>query len=251
MNMNTVRALVTGGASGMGACFTEQFKAAGAQVVFCDVNPEGVAATQSALDVPGFVADVSDEAQVSGLFEQAAQAMGGPVNVLINNAGIIRDGLLIKKDRETGELKPFPKAKWDQVLAVNLTGPFLCMREFAHRAIDAGVSPAVCVNISSISKAGARGQSNYSAAKAGLAADTVVWAQELGRYGIRVGAVAPGFVRTPMVESVPAHVLEKLVKPVPLGRVGEPEEIWEAVRFIVSCNYFTGRVVEVDGGLRV
>lgn len=250
MKMNKVRALVTGGASGMGTCFTEQFKAAGAQVVFCDVNVEGVSATQDALGVPGFVADVSDEEQVAALFEQAAFAMGGPVNVLVNNAGIIRDGLLIKKDRETGALKPFPKSKWDQVLAVNLTGPFLCMRELAHRAIESDV-PAVCVNISSISKAGNMGQGNYSAAKAGIAADTVVWAKELGRYGIRVGAIAPGFVRTPMVESMPPAVLEKIVKPVPLGRVGEPEEIWEAVKFIVSCEYFSGRVVEVDGGLRI
>lgn len=250
MKMNKVRALVTGGASGMGTCFTEQFKAAGAQVVFCDVNVEGVAATQNSLGVPGFVADVSDEEQVAALFEQAAFAMGGPVNVLVNNAGIIRDGLLIKKDRETGALKPFPKSKWDQVLAVNLTGPFLCMRELAHRAIESDV-PAVCVNISSISKAGNMGQGNYSAAKAGIAADTVVWAKELGRYGIRVGAIAPGFVRTPMVESMPPAVLEKIVKPVPLGRVGEPEEIWEAVKFIVSCEYFSGRVVEVDGGLRI
>jgi 3-oxoacyl-[acyl-carrier protein] reductase len=251
MKMNDVRALVTGGASGMGTCFTEQFKAAGAKVVFCDVNVGGVAATQAALDVPGFVADVSNEQHVTQLFEQAEQALGGPVNVLINNAGIIRDGLLIKKDRETGALKPFPKSKWDQVLAVNLTGPFLCMRELAHRAIDAGVRPAVCVNISSISRSGNMGQGNYSAAKAGIAADTVVWAKELGRYGIRVGAIAPGFVRTPMVASMPPAVLEKIVKPVPLGRVGEPEEIWEAVKFIVSCEYFSGRVVEVDGGLRI
>ena len=250
MKMENVRALVTGGASGMGLCFTEQFKAAGAQVVFCDVNVEGVAATQDALGVPGFVADVSDEEHVAKLFEQAAFAMGGPVNVLINNAGIIRDGLLIKKDRETGALKPFPKAQWDQVLAVNLTGPFLCMRELAHRAIEAN-EPAVCVNISSISRSGNMGQGNYSAAKAGIAADTVVWAKELGRYGIRVGAIAPGFVRTPMVESMPPAVLEKIVKPVPLGRVGEPEEIWEAVKFIVACEYFSGRVVEVDGGLRI
>ena len=95
------------------------------------------------------------------------------------------------------------------------------------------------------------GQSNYSAAKAALAADTVVWAKELGRYGIRVGAIAPGFIRTPMVESMPPQVLEKITKPVPLGRIGEPEEIWKTVAFIIDNEYFTGRCIEVDGGLRL
>jgi 3-oxoacyl-[acyl-carrier protein] reductase len=93
------------------------------------------------------------------------------------------------------------------------------------------------------------GQGNYSAAKAGLVADTMVWAKELARYGVRVGAIAPGFIRTPMVESMRPEVLEKVIKPVPMRRLGEPEEIFQAVRFIVECDYFTGRVIEVDGGL--
>ena len=117
------------------------------------------------------------------------------------------------------------------------------------RAVEHEVCPAVIVSISSISRTGNRGQSNCSAAKAGLAADTAVWARELARYGVRVGAVAPGFIRTPMVESMRLDILEKVIAPVPLRRLREPKEIWQAVRFVVERDYFTGRVVEVDGGL--
>lgn len=249
MKIETTRALVTGGARGMGQHFTKRLAESGGKVAFCDVSPEAVAETSAALDVPGIVADVSDEAQVARLFEEVADRLGGPVNVLVNNAGIIRDGLLIKKDRETGEVKVLSKQKWDQVIAVNLTGPFLCFREFARRVVEAGEPASVAINMSSISRAGNMGQSNYSAAKAGLVADTMVWAKELARYGVRVGAIAPGFIRTPMVESMRPEVLDKVIQPVPLKRLGEPEEIFQAVRFIVECDYFTGRVIEVDGGL--
>ena len=250
MDLKNVRALVTGGANGMGRCFVEQLCASGAEVFFNDVDPEAVASTCAALDVPGTVADVSDEADVARMFDEAWDAMGS-VNVLINNAGIIRDGLLVQRDRATGELRPLPKHKWDQVLAVNLTGPFLCTRELATRCIERDVNPAVVVNISSVTRAGNMGQSNYSAAKAGLVADTTLWAKELARYGLRVGAVAPGYIATPMVASMRPEVLDKVLQPVPLKRLGQPEEIWQAVRFVLECDYFTGRVLEVDGGLRL
>jgi len=250
MRLEDVRALVTGGANGMGRCFVEQLRASGAHVFFCDVDPDAITATSAALNAPGTVADVSSESDVARMFDEAQDAMGS-VNVLINNAGIIRDGLLVKKDRKTGALIPLPKKKWDQVLAVNLTGPFLCMREFAMRVIEGDLEPAVAVNISSVTRAGNMGQSNYSATKAGLVADTTLWAKELARYGVRVGAVAPGYVATPMVSSMRPEVLEKVLEPVPLRRLGEPEEIWQAVRFVLECDYFTGRVLEVDGGLRL
>ena len=142
-------------------------------------------------------------------------------------------------------------SKWDKVLDVNLTGPFLCMRRFATAVVESGEPSSVAVQMSSISRAGNMGQSNYSATKAALVAETVVWAKELARYGVRVGAIAPGFIGTPMVRSMRPDVLEKVLKPVPLRRLGEPEEVWEAVRFIIVCDYFTGRVIEVDGGLRL
>lgn len=249
MDLTAVRAFVTGGARGMGRTFVEQLHQAGARVFFCDVSEEGVNEVRRILDVPGTVADVSSEADVARMFDEATEALGGTPNVLINNAGIIRDALLVKKDRTSGEITVHPKDRWDAVLNVNLTGPFLCTREIASRLVDQGESPAVIVNISSISRKGNMGQSAYSATKAGIVADTKLWAAELARYGIRVGAIAPGFIATPMVASMRPEVLEKVIKPVPLRRLGEPTEIWQAVRFIIECDYFTGSVVEVDGGL--
>lgn len=250
MDLSTARMVVTGGARGLGRTFVEQAAAAGAQVFFCDVSAEGVEETVAAVQgAGGTVADVSSEDDVERLFEEATAHFGAVPNVLVNNAGILRDGLLVKKDRETGEVKTLSKAHWDQVIAVNLTGPFLCMRAFARRLVEAGEQPAVAVNLSSISRKGNRGQSNYSAAKAGLAADTQVWAHELARHGVRVGAIAPGFIGTPMVAGMRQDVLKKILAPVPLRRLGEPVEIWQAVRFIIECDYFTGRVLEVDGGL--
>lgn len=250
MQLTEVRAIVTGGASGMGRTFVEQLTAAGAQVHAVDVNEAGLAEVAASTGCSTSRADVSDESSVTRLFDEANAAFG-VANVLLNNAGILRDGLLLKKDRETGEVTTLSRAKWDQVLAVNLTGPFLCMREFAHRVVEEGVERSVAIQMSSISRAGNMGQSNYSATKAALAAETVVWAKELARYGVRVGAIAPGFIGTPMVRSMRPEVLEKVLKPVPLRRLGEPEEVWEAVRFILACEYFTGRVIEVDGGLRL
>lgn len=249
MQLENSRVVVTGGARGMGRHFTQRLAESGARVAFCDLSEEAVAATASELGVPGIVANVASEIDVDRLFEEATEALGGVPNGLIANAGITRDGLLLSKDKQTGAVKTLSKEKWDAVLAVNLTGPFLCMREFARRAVEAEIGPAVAVHMSSISRAGNMGQSNYSAAKAGLAADTRVWARELARYRIRVGAVAPGFVDTPMVAGVPEAVLEKILSQVPLRRLIPQESIWQAVRFIFECDDFTGRVVEVDGGL--
>ena len=136
------------------------------------------------------------------------------------------------------------------MIDVNLTGVFLCAREAAEHMIRFGHG-GVIVNISSISRAGNIGQTNYTAAKAGVAAMTVVWAKELARYQIRVGAVAPGFIRTPMVAAMKPEALAKLTAPIPLGRLGEPEEIAQAVEFIFESELFTGRCLEIDAGLRM
>ena len=247
------RALVTGGASGMGRSFTLELARAGADVAFCDVNADGIAAVVAeGADLPGkfvgFEANVADEASVAQLIADASAALGG-LNVLVNNAGIFRDGLLVKKDRKTGELKKMSLKKWQQVIDVDLTGPFLCTRDFAAQVIEAGIKDAVVVNISSIARHGNMGQTNYSAAKAGLVADTKLWAGELARHGIRTGAVAPGFVDTPILQGMRPEVLDAMLKPVPLRRVGTTEEIFAAVRFIIECGYFTGRCIDVDGGL--
>jgi len=174
--------------------------------------------------------------------------MGG-LNALINNAGIFRDGLLVKKDRNTGEIKKMSLKAWNSVIAVDLTGPFLCTREFAAKMIETNSTSSVIVNISSIARHGNMGQSNYSAAKAGLVADTKLWGLELARYGIRVGAIAPGFVDTPILQGMRPEVLEGMLKGVPLRRAAAPEEIYAAVKFVIECDYFTGRCIDVDGGL--
>jgi len=255
MNLNDCKAFVTGGASGMGRHFTLSLAAAGADVAFCDLDPEGIAATEAAgADLPGkvvgFEANVADEASVVGVIQSAKEALDG-LNCLINNAGIFRDGLLVKKDRETGEIKTMSLKKWQAVIDVDLTGPFLCTREFAAQCVESGTKDAVIVNISSVARHGNRGQSNYSAAKAGLVADTKLWALELSRYGIRTGAIAPGFVDTPILQGMRPDVLEGMLKAVPLRRAASQDEIFLAVKFIIECGYFTGRCIDIDGGLSV
>ncbi|MFN3199245.1 MAG: SDR family oxidoreductase [Bradymonadia bacterium] len=253
MKLTDAKVVVTGAASGMGRYFALSFAREGAKVAACDLNTEELATlVTEAEGLPGeikaFECNVADEASVQGMMDAAFAAFGG-INGLVNNAGIIRDGLLVKKDKNTGEIKTMSLKKWQQVIDVNLTGPFLCTREFAARVIEAGIDDSVVVNISSISRAGNRGQSNYSAAKAGLVADTVLWSKELVRYGMRFGAIAPGFVRTPILEGMPPAALERVLQGVPMKRLGEPEEIFAGVRFIFENGYFTGRVLEIDGGL--
>jgi 3-oxoacyl-[acyl-carrier protein] reductase len=255
MNLTDCKALVTGGASGMGRHFTLALAAAGADVTFCDLNDDGIAAVEAdGADLPGkvmgFKANVADEDSVIALVKNAAEALGG-LNCLVNNAGIFRDGLLVKKDRETGAIKTMSLKKWQAVIDVDLTGPFLCTREFAAHCVSTGSKDNVIVNISSIARHGNRGQTNYSAAKAGLVADTKLWALELARYGIRTGAVAPGFVDTPILQGMRPEVLEGMLKAVPLRRVASLEESFMAVKFIIECGYFTGRCIDVDGGMTV
>lgn len=250
-----MKAVVTGGGSGMGREFTLRLAEAGGAVAFCDVSDAGIAETADLAKglrgkAVGLKADVTREEDVARLMDQAGKALGG-LNVLVNNAGIFRDRLLVKQDRTTGEIRTMPLSDWSAVINVDLTGPFLCAREFAARVIQSGTRPAVIVNMSSAARRGNRGQSNYSAAKAGLVADTRVWADELAPYGIRTGAIAPGLIETPILLGMPPHELEKLQGTVPLRRLGQPSEIFQAVRFIIECEYFTGSCIDVDGGLKM
>jgi 3-oxoacyl-[acyl-carrier protein] reductase len=253
MKLAELKIIVTGAASGMGREFSLQLAAAGAAVAAADINEEALADLVSAAsDLPGkmvpILCNVADEESVGNLIESAYEQLGG-LNGLINNAGIFRDGLLVKKDRETGAIKKMSLKNWNAVIGVDLTGPFLCTRDFAAKIIESGTKGAVVVNISSVARHGNIGQSNYSAAKAGLIADTKLWALELARYGVRTGAVAPGFVNTPILQGMRPEVLEGMLKAVPLRRAAEPEEIWMAVKFIIECDYFTGRCIDVDGGI--
>lgn len=246
MELRDVRAIVTGAAQGMGAHFARRLAEAGARVAAGDVNEAGLAALPPAVHRRRL--DVAEEGDVRDFVAWAAGAMGG-LNALVNNAGITRDALLVRKDRKTGEITTLSRADWDAVLAVNLTGATMMVREVAAAMARGGTRPGVVVNLSSLARHGNRGQSSYVAAKAALAANTVTWARELAPLGIRVGAVAPGMIETPMTQAMNAKAREALVSAVPVGRIGVPEDVWLAVRFVIECDYFDGRCVDVDGGL--
>jgi 3-oxoacyl-[acyl-carrier protein] reductase len=246
MNLSHVKAIVTGGARGMGAHFACRLAEAGAQVAAGDVDEARLAELPSAIHRRKL--DVASEADVGAFVAWAAEAMGG-LNVLINNAGILRDALLVKKDRTTGEVKKLSAADWQKVIDVNLSGATFMARDFAAQMVAAGARPGVIVNISSLARYGNRGQSNYVAAKAALAANTVTWARELAGFGIRVGAVAPGMIETPMTQGMNQKARDALVAAIPVGRIGAPEDIWLGVKFVIECEYFTGRCIDVDGGL--
>jgi 3-oxoacyl-[acyl-carrier protein] reductase len=168
---------------------------------------------------------------------------------MVNNAGIIKDSLLIKAKNGavTGKMG---LEQWQAVIDVNLTGVFLCGREAAERMIKLG-NGGLIINISSISKCGNAGQTNYSAAKAGVTAMAVVWAKELARFGIRAASIAPGFTRTDLLAGMPPEMLEKVTAPIPMKRLALPEEIAHAAVFIAENDYFTGQAIDVDGGLRL
>src|SRR5262249_38484194 len=154
---------------------------------------------------------------------------------------ILRDGLLVKKDKTTGQIARLTLEQWNAVLAVNLTGATLMVREVAAQMAETGQRPGVIVNMSSLARYGNRGQSNYVAAKAALAANTVTWARELAPFAIRVGAIAPGMIETPMTQGMNQKARDALVAAVPVGRAGTPEDIWLAVKFVIECDYFNGR----------
>jgi 3-oxoacyl-[acyl-carrier protein] reductase len=171
------------------------------------------------------------------------------LDVLVNNAGIIKDALLVKV-KDGAIVSKMTLAQWQAVLDVNLTGVFLCGREAAERMIRLGQG-GVIINISSISKVGNAGQSNYSATKAGVAAMAVTWAKELARFKIRAGSIAPGFIRTDLLAGMPPEMLDKMTAPVPLKRLGLPEEVAQTAVYIAENDFFTGRSIDIDGGLRL
>jgi 3-oxoacyl-[acyl-carrier protein] reductase len=245
--------IVTGAARGIGQALAADFATGGANLALIDMRAADLAATITtceALGVTarGYGASVANEAEVIATFDQIVRDFGR-LDGIVNNAGIVKDALLVKvKDGVvTGKMS---MEQWSSVIDVNLTGVFLCAREAAERMIKLG-NGGVIINISSISRAGNAGQSNYTAAKAGVAAMTVVWAKELARFGIRVGAIAPGFTRTTILDAMRPEMLEKLIAPVPLQRLANASEIAHAARFIFENDYFTGRTVELDGGLRL
>jgi len=244
---------ITGGGRGLGRAMALAFADKGGHVALLDLNQSDLDETCAELRAQGvraeaYLANVAREDEVSTAMDAVVRDFGR-LDVMICNAGITRDALLVKA-REGEIVSKMTLEQWKAVIDVNLTGVFLCGREAAERMIRLG-NGGVIINISSISRAGNMGQTNYSAAKAGVAAMAVVWSKELARHGIRTGAIAPGFCATEILTAMKPEVLAKVTGPVPLKRLGQPEEIAHTATYIVENDYFTGRVVEVDGGLRL
>jgi 3-oxoacyl-[acyl-carrier protein] reductase len=253
MNLKNKTVAITGAARGLGAAMATRLAAHGGNLALVDLNADDCrkiadACTQAGATVKTYGANVAIESDVITLFDNIVGDFGS-VDGLVNNAGITRDGLLVKY-RDGERVSEMSLADWQAVIDVNLTGVFLCGREAAKRMIEAD-SGGVIINISSISRAGNMGQTNYSAAKAGVQAMAVTWAKELARHGIRVAAIAPGFINTEMVASMKEAAREKLTSGIPLRRMGEPDEIARTVEFIFQNDYLSGRCIDVDGALRL
>ncbi len=244
--------LVTGGAAGIGKATALRFAEEGAKVVICDVNEEAGNALLAELGPESrfYRVNVADRQEAQAWVDDVV-AHYGRVDVLINNAGILRDGLFVRvKDGQL--VKQMEEAAWDAVINVNLKGVFNCTQAVTPIMIKQG--GGVIVNASSVvGLYGNFGQTNYVASKAGVIGMTKVWARELGRYNIRVNAVAPGFIMTEMVQQMPENILNDMKSHTPLGRLGDPRDIANAYLWLSSdeAAFVTGATISVDGGIVV
>jgi len=232
LNLKDKVVIVTGGAAGIGRATVAAFEAEGAKVVVWDVP-----------DV-----DVTQGEVVNAAAEDVV-AKHGRIDVLVNNAGIVRDSQLVKW-KDGAVVSTMTDAVFDAVINVNLKGVFLCTRAVAPHMIKSG--GGAILNASSIvGLYGNFGQTNYAATKAGVISFTKTWARELGRYNIRVNCVAPGFIATDMVKSMPQNILDSMAGKTPIGKLGEPRDIANAYVFLASeaAKFIHGAVLSVDGGL--
>ncbi len=239
-------ALITGGAQGIGRAIAERFAAEGAKVVIIDVVEAKASATADALKAEGgdamaLVCDVTDRAQVEQTVQNVLDAYG-TIDILCNNAGITRDARLVKMTEE----------QFDSVIDVNLKGVFNLTQAVAPHMIAQGYGRVITTS-SVVGLYGNFGQTNYVATKAGVIGMTKVWARELGPKGITANAVAPGFIATEMVKTVPQEILDRFIQQTPCRRLGEPEDIANAFLFLASdeASFVNGAVLSVDGGLVV
>lgn len=237
-------ALITGAGQGIGRAIALRFAQEGAKVVALDVVPDGINALVSEIKAAGgealaVVCDVTQREQVAGAVQAALDAFG-QIDILCNNAGITRDARLVKMTEE----------QFDQVIAVNLKGVFNMTQAVAPHMIERGYGRIITTS-SVVGLYGNFGQTNYVASKAGVIGMTRVWARELGPKGITANAVAPGFIATDMVKTVPQEVLERFITMTPVRRLGQPEDIANAFLFLASdeAAFVNGAVLSVDGGL--
>ncbi len=244
MRLQGKTAIITGAAGGIGMATARKFMREGAAIVVADHHPERVEEAVAALTtgdakVLGICTDVTDRASVEAMVARTIDAFGR-VDVLVNNAGITQDARLVKMS----------ETQFDAVIDVNLKGVFLCAQAVAGPMLEQG--SGVILNASSVvGLYGNFGQTNYAATKAGVIGFTKTWARELGPKGVRSAVVCPGFVRTPILASIPPAVMQKTIDKIPLGRLGEPEEIANVYAFLASdeASYLNGAVIEVSGGI--
>lgn len=236
--------LITGAGKGIGAATAKKFAEEGSKIVLVDVNQEDLDHTADEINEMGrevlkVIADVTKRSEVSNLYKKSVDHFGS-VDVVINNAGIVQDAQLLKMTED----------QWDNVIDVNLKGVFNIAQEAATLMKEQG--SGVILNASSVvGTYGNFGQTNYAAAKWGVNGMTKTWAKELGKHGIRVNAVAPGFIKTEMTEALPEKVLEVMKKKSPLNSMGTPEDIANGYAFLASddAKFITGTILSIDGGL--
>ncbi|XP_007527486.1 (3R)-3-hydroxyacyl-CoA dehydrogenase [Erinaceus europaeus] len=253
LRLRSALALVTGAGSGIGRAVSVRLAREGAAVAACDIDGAAARKTVQLLGQPqseegepprthaAFQADVSEAGAVRHLLEQVQACFSRPPSVVVSCAGITRDEFLLHMSEDD----------WDKVLAVNLKGTFLVTQAAAQALVSSGCHGSI-INISSIvGKVGNLGQTNYAASKAGVVGLTQTAAKELARHGIRCNSVLPGFITTPMTQKVPQKVLDKVTQIIPMGHLGDTEDVADVVAFLASedSGYITGASVEVTGGL--
>lgn len=245
MRLENQVAIITGASSGLGKETAKTFAAEGAMVVIADVNDsEGKKVVDLIKKNKGDAifqhVDVSRPEDVNNLIASSVKEYG-KINILINNAGIIADARLVKMDL----------ADWQKVIDINLKGVFLCGQAVARVLVEQGKGGVILNTSSIVGISGNFGQSNYVAAKAGVIGMTKTWARELGKYNIRVNAVAPGFIATDIIKTMPEKVINMMKEKTLLGRLGDPEDIANTFLFLASDagKYITSTVITVDGGI--
>ncbi|NRQ38563.1 SDR family oxidoreductase [Nonomuraea sp. NN258] len=246
MDIGACQAIVTGAASGLGREFCAGLAGTGARVVAMDRDRRGLRRLADELGIAAYQVDVAKEDEVAAAVRRAFDERG-PADVLINSAGGYRDGLLLKDGGDAPAA--MPPARWRTGVGTDLTGTFLMTREVTRRMVEHGVESGVVVTISSISRAGNAGQAGHAAARAGVVAFTRSAALELAPHGIRAAAIALGLADPPALAAMDPGRLAAWIAEVPLRRLGLPGEILAGVRFIIECDHFNGRCLEIDGGL--
>jgi 3-oxoacyl-[acyl-carrier protein] reductase len=242
--------VITGGAAGIGKATAILFAGQKAKVIICDIDQDQGEAAAEEIGADFYPVNVADRQAVQEFIDEVINKYER-VDVLVNNAGILRDGLLVKV-KEGQLVKQMAEEDFDIVIDVNLKGVFNCTQAVAPYMINQG-SGVILSASSVVGLDGNFGQTNYVATKAGVVGMTRVWARELGRYGIRVNVVAPGFIATEMVQAMPEKTLEAMKARTPLPRLGQPEDVANAYLFLASdeASFVSGAVLRVDGGIVV